>query len=743
MSTQLSTESNPESTHYRICPLCEATCGLEIKVQDNTVTSIRGNDADVFSHGYICPKAVALKDLHEDPDRVRTPLIKREGRFVEATWEEAFSEIEQRLPPILAAHGRNAAGLVIGNPAAHKMGLLLYFPKLARALGSINVFSASTLDQMPKQLSSGLMFGHWLSIALPDIERTDFMLILGANPMVSNGSLWTVPDFRGKAKALRARGGTLVVVDPRRSETAEIADQHLFIRPGSDVLLLAALAHTLFAENLVKLGPLAEHLNGLVQLEEALQGFSPEAVSVRTKIAAEAIRELARALAAAPRACVYGRMGTSVNAYGTLCNWLVDVLNVLTGNLDRAGGALFPKAAGFAANNTGKPGLGRGIASGRHRARVSGAPEVFGELPMGCLAEEIDTPGHGQIRTLITLASNPVLSAPNGARLATALASLDFMVSVDIYVNETTRHADVILPGLSPLEEAHYDVAFPQLAYRNAARFSRPVLNKHATACAEWRTLLVLTAIVQGKGAKVDVEALDDELLADEVRRTCGDNTARMLAELGIKHGPGRLVDLALRTGPYGAAPHALTLEKLKAMPHGVDLGPLQARVPEVLRTPSGKVELAPAACLGDLPRALALLADPLKVDGLQIIGRRQVRSNNSWMHNLPTLAKGPVRCTLEVNPADAKRLMLEEGQLARLSTAHGSISAPVAVSERMMPGVVCLPHGWGHDAVGAALSVAAQRPGANLNALFSTTPRDPLSGNAVLNGVAVSLMAA
>ena len=732
------TPSHTSRTHKRICPLCEATCGLDITVTDGKVTGIRGNERDVFSKGYICPKAVALKDLHEDPDRVRTPLIKRNGKFEVASWDEAFALIESRLMPLLAQQGRDAVALTVGNPSAHRMGLLLYFPRLARALGSKNVFSASTLDQMPKQLASGLLFGHWLSVALPDIERTDYMLILGGNPVVSNGSMWTVPDFRGKAKALRARGGKLVVIDPRRSETAEVADAHHFIHPGSDVFLLAAMAHTLFAEGLVKLGRLAGYVSGSAALEAALLAFTPEAVAAQCGIEASTIRSLARDLAAAPRACVYGRMGASVNAYGTLCNWLIDVLNVLTGNLDREGGAMFANAPSFSANTKGKPGIGRGVATGRHHARVSGAPEVFGELPMGCLVEEIETPGQGQVRALITLASNPVLSAPDGARLAKALESLDFMVSVDIYTNETTRHADVILPGLSPLEEAHYDIAFPQLSYRNAARFSLPVLPKAADARAEWRTLLTLAAIVQGKGWQTDVEALDNDLLGDEVCRSGAGNTDAMLRALGSKAGPGRLVDLALRSGPYSD----LTLAKLKAMPDGIDLGAHRPRVPEVLRTPSGKIELAPPSCIADLPRALGALHKPPQAS-LHIIGRRQVRSNNSWMHNLPTLAKGPVRCTLEVHPRDAQRLMLQEGQLARVSTAHGAITAPVAVSERMMPGVVCLPHGWGHDVQGAQLHLAAERPGANLNALFDPALRDPLSGNAVLNGVAVEVCAA
>jgi anaerobic selenocysteine-containing dehydrogenase len=575
-----------ERTAYRICPLCEACCGLEIKLVGEQVVSIRGLASDVFSHGYVCPKGAALKDLHEDPDRLRTPLVKRDGVFVEASWDEAFAEIERRLPPILEAHGRDAAALVIGNPAAHKMGLLLYFPRLAKALGSRNVFSASTLDQMPKQLSSGLMFGHWLSIALPDIERTDHLLILGANPVASNGSLWTVPDFRGKAKALRARGGKLVVVDPRKSETAEIADEHHFIRPGADAFLLLGMAHTLFDEKLARIGRLAEHVAGLDAVQTTAAGFSAETVAARCGIDAETIRRLARELAASKRGVVYGRIGTCTQAFGRLASWLVDVLNVLTGHLDEPGGAMFPKAVGFAANTLGKPGSGRGVTTGRHRSRVAGAPEVFGELPMGCLAEEIETEGDGRVRALITIAGNPVLSAPNGPRLARALERLDLMVSLDVYLNETSRHADVILPGASPLEEAHFDVAFSQLSFRNHARYSDAVLPRAPRQSDEWQTLLRLTAIVQGRGAQVDVHKLDDELVAADLRRITGDAAAAdaVMQAVGAYTGPERQVELALRAGPYGDAfgrkPEGLTLAKVKAAAGGIDLGPLQPRIP-------------------------------------------------------------------------------------------------------------------------------------------------------------------
>jgi len=740
-----------ETTHHRICPLCEACCGLEIKTRGNQVISIRGHDADVFSAGYICPKGVALKDLHEDPDRLRKPLIKRDGVFVEATWDEAYTEIERRLLPILAAHGRNAAGVVVGNPSAHKIGLLTYFGKLARALGTKNVFSASTLDQMPKQLASGLMFGHWLSVALPDIARTDYLLVLGANPLASNGSMWTVPDFKGKAKALQVRGGKLVVIDPRRTETAAMADAHHFIRPGADVFLLAAMVHTLFAEKLVSLGTVSEWVVGVDAVQQAVAPFTPEAVATRCGISADTIRSLARTLASTPRAAVYGRIGTCTQQYGTLASWLIDVLNTLTGHLDVPGGMLFAKSAAFGQNTAGnpanKPGVGKGVSTGRHHARVSGAPEVYGELPMTCLSEEIETPGEGQIKALFTVATNPVLSSPDGPRLAKALDTLEFMVSMDIYLNETTRHADVILPGVSPLEDLHYDVAFPQLSWRNHARYSPPVFERAPDQPEEWQTMLKLAAIVQGKGAAVDANALDDAQFAEDAQRLFGQHADAVIAATARYKGPQRSLDMALRAGPYGdqfgLKTDGLNLAKVMASNHagGIDLGELQPRIPEMLRTPSGKVELAPPSLLQDLQRA-AQDVRGLAPD-LVIIGRRDVRTNNSWMHNLPILAKGPFRCTALVHPQDAARLGLQDGAMASLHNGPRSVRAQVHISDEMMPGVVSLPHGWGHDLPGAQLQVAAERPGANLNALLDDQLRDPLSGNAVLGGVAITMTAA
>ncbi|MEO6775350.1 MAG: molybdopterin-dependent oxidoreductase [Kofleriaceae bacterium] len=727
---------------FRICPLCEACCGLELGIEGDRVISVRGHAADVASHGFICPKGAVLGELHDDPDRLRAPLVKRDGRHVEVTWDEAFAEIERRLVPILA-RGRDAVAVSLGNPTAHKFGLLLYGARLGRALATKNIYSASTLDQMPKQLACGLMFGHWLSVPVPDLARTELLVVLGANPVVSNGSMWTVPDFRGKAKAMQARGGTLIVIDPRRTETAALADRHVFIRPGGDAFLLLAIANVLVAERLVKLGRLADHVAGLDDFATAVAPFTPARVAARCGIAADQIAELARTIAAANRAAVYGRIGTCTQEYGTLASWLVDAINVLTGNLDAPGGAMFAKAAAFAANTLGTPGRGKGITTGRRRSRVSGAPEVFGELPMGCLAEEIETSGEGQIRALVTVASNPVLSAPNGARLARALAGLELVISLDIYLNETTRHADVILPGLSPLEDAHYDVAFPQLAWRNTARFSPAVLPRPDRP-AEWELLLRLTAIAMGRGAAADLDALDDELTAADVRRTAGPFAEPMLAAVKELRGPERVLELALRAGPYGdrfgQVPDGLSLARLRAHPEGIDLGELAPRIPEVLRTPSGKIELAPAMLVADLARLTADLERP--VPELVVIGRRQLRSNNSWMHNLPTLAAGRFRGTALVHPSDAARHGIANGARAELVRGDRTITIEVELSDHMMPGVISVPHGWGHDVPGTRMQVAAARPGANLNALFDEALRDPLSGNAVLGGVAVELRA-
>jgi anaerobic selenocysteine-containing dehydrogenase len=735
--------------HYRTCPFCEATCGLEVETDGAEVVAVRGDEQDVLSHGFLCPKAYGVKQLHEDPDRLRTPLIRRHGELVEATWDEAFEEIDRRLSPLLAEHGRNAAAVYIGNPNAHNLSSLAYGPVWLRALGTQNLYSASTVDQMPKQVSAGLMFGHLLSVPVPDVDRTDHLLILGANPLVSNGSLLTAPDMRGRLRRLRERGGKLVVVDPRRTRTADEADEHHFIRPGADALLLAAMACTLVEEDLVAPGRLNEHLNGLDDVIALVRDFVPEQVAGACGIDAEEIRRMARELAAAPRAAVYARIGTCTQEFGTLASWLVDVLNVLTGNLDREGGAMFPLAAAGQRNASGTPGSGKGVRFGRWQSRVRGMSETFGELPVACLAEEIDTPGEGQVRALITVAGNPVVSVPNSERLERAIEGLDFMLSIDIYVNETTRHADVVLPGPGPLEKSHYDLALYQLAVRNVANYSPPLFEPSGPA--EWEVFLRLAGVMAGQGPDADLEALDDFVITALVQREVGMADSRvagrepgeLIEALEPRRGPERMVDFLLRVGPYGdafgAEPKGLTLDVLESNPHGVDLGPHRERVPEVLRTPSGRIELAPEAIVADVERLRSALARE-RNGGMLLIGRRQLRSNNSWMHNLPALVKGKDRCTLHVHPDDAERLGLADGGRALVSSTTGRIEAPVEVTDGIMPGVVSIPHGWGHDAPGVRMSVASEHAGVNSNVLADDSLVDPLSGNAVLNGIPVEV---
>lgn len=743
----------PEASRhlFRICPLCEATCGLEIEAKGRRVVRVQGDEADAFSEGYICPKGAALAELDADPDRLRSPRIREGNAFREAAWDEAFAHIDEHLTRIRDRHGRNSVGIYLGNPTVHNLALTAYAPALIKALGTRNIFSASTVDQFPKQLASALMFGAGLSVAVPDIDRTHYMLILGANPLVSNGSMMTAPNFPGRLRRLRQRGGKVVVIDPRRTKTAEAADEQHFIRPGTDAFFLFAIVHVLFEEGLAKLGELQQWTNGIDEVRHLAMAFTPERVSPRCGIPAETIRRIAREIAAAPSATVYARIGTCTQEFGTIANWLPDVIHVITGNLDRPGGAMFPKAAIGPGNTKGAPGIGRGAKVGRWKSRVRGVNEVFGELPVACLADEIETPGGDQVRALITIAGNPVLSTPNGARLAKALDALEFMISLDVYLNETTRHANAILPGPSPLEVAHYDLVFSQLGVRNAARYSPPMFPKSGNQPDEWETLLRLVGVLSGMGPNVDTKLLDDMVIMTLIQREVGESASaiherdadEILAALAPRRGPNRMLDFMLRTGPYGegfgADPNGLTLDSVAAHPHGLDLGPLEPRIPEVLRTTSGKIELAPEVIVADIARLEAKLAD--ESNGFMLIGRRDVRSNNSWMHNLPMLVSGKPRCTLQMHPEDAAELDLANGDHARVRSRVGEIQIPVEITDTIMRGTVSAPHGWGHDAEGASLSIASNHAGVNSNLLADEMCLDAPSGTAVLCGIPVTII--
>ncbi|MFE3140211.1 molybdopterin oxidoreductase family protein [Streptomyces scopuliridis] len=749
-------EAGQARTAPRICPLCEATCGLTLTIEGTRVTGARGDRDDVFSRGFICPKGASFGELDADPDRLRVPLVRRDGELREASWQEAFALIAARIRPLAEEHGPQSVGVVLGNPNVHTMAGALYPQLLLGALGTRNLFTASTLDQMPKHVSSGLLFGDAFAIPVPDLDRTDHLLLLGANPLDSNGSLCTAPDFPGKLRALRGRGGTLTVVDPRRTRTARIADRHIPIRPGTDALLLAALAHVLFEERLTDLGPLAGQVEGLTELRDAIRDFTPEAVAPACDMDAGEIRTVARELAAAPTAAVYGRVGSCTVEYGTLASWLVDVLNILTGNLDRPGGALFPLSATDRPPRI--PAPGKGFSLGRWTSRVGGHPEAKGELPLAALAEEIETPGKGRIRAVIALAANPVLSAPDGDRLDRALTGLDFMVSVDPYLNETSRHADVVLPPPPPAQSAHFDFAFNGFAVRNQVRYTRAAVPLEEGRLDESEILARLVLAVSGMDAAspsaVDALAIDRTLaraVADPHSPVHGRDAEELSALLAGASGPERQLDLKLRLGPYGdgfaaeagSGPEGsgvprLSLQRLLEHPHGIDLGPLRPRLPEPLKTRSGRIELLPAPLAADLPRLRAALAE--RPAALVLVGRRHLRSNNSWMHNLPALNGGSNRCTLQIHPDDAARLGLKDGGAVRITADGGALEAPVEITDTVRTGVVSLPHGWGHDRPGTRTAVASARPGVNVNQLLDGSRLDPLSGTAVLNGFPVQL---
>ncbi|KUN92914.1 molybdopterin oxidoreductase family protein [Streptomyces caeruleatus] len=737
-------------TALRICPLCEATCGLTLTIEGTEVTGARGDRDDVFSKGFICPKGASFGAVDGDPDRLRAPLVRKDGELREATWEEAFDAVAAGIRTVVERYGPHSVGVVLGNPNVHTMAGALYPPVLLAGLGTRSVFTASTVDQMPKHVSSGLLYGDALAIPVPDLDHTDHLLLIGANPLESNGSLCTAPDFPGKLKALKARGGTLTVIDPRRTRTAKLADRHIAIRPGTDALLLAAMAYTLFEEGLVDPGELTPHLQGLDELPDAVRDFTPEAAADACDVDAGTIRVLARELAAAPTAAVYGRIGSCTVPHGTLASWLVDVLNILTGNLDRPGGALFPQAA---TDKTPRPaGPGRGFALGRWHSRVSEHPEAKGELPLSALAEEIDTATEeGEpIRALISVAANPVLSAPDGDRLDKALGSLDFMVSVDPYLNETSRHAHVVLPPPPPSQSPHHDFAFNTLAVRNQVRYTRPAVPLEPGRMAETEILARLILAATGMHG-ADPSAVDDLVIGQTLGKAVkephapvhGSDPHELAARLTGLTGPERRLDMMLRLGPYGdgfgVRPDGLSLEKLLAHPHGIDLGPLTSRLPQPLKTVSGKVELLPRPVADDLPRLREALRE--RADGLVLIGRRHLRSNNSWMHNVPALTGGSNRCTLHIHPDDAERLGVRDGAAVRLKGAGGEVTAPAEVTDVVRPGVVSLPHGWGHDRPGTRLSHAAADPGANVNQLLDGSLLDPLSGNAVLNGVPIEVV--
>ncbi len=759
-----------EQLHYRACTVCEAMCGLEIRHAGGEVVSIRGDEQNTFSRGHICPKGNALQDVHTDPDRIRHPLRRAAGGWERVDWDEALDDIAARVLAIQRRDGRDAVGVYVGNPTAHHLGPLLMLGPLLASLRTRNRYSATSLDQLPHMLAAWKLFGHQAMFPVPDIDRTQFFLCLGGNPMASNGSLMSAPGFRRRLRALQVRGGRFVVVDPRRTESAAVADEHLFIRPGTDAWLLLAMLHVIFAEGLADLGAAAGYVDGLDQLAGHVAGFPPSLAAAATGIAEDRIRGLAREFAAASCAIAYGRVGLCTQEFGGLAAWLVYVLNIVTGNLDREGGVMFTTPAVDPLPLTAAIGLSGSF--DRYRSRVSGLPEFSGELPTAALAEEIETAGEGQIRALIVHAGNPVLSAPNGARLEQALPGLELMVCFDIYLTETSRHADYILPPPSPLETSEYDLALSLLAVRNVAQFSAPLFPPPEGARDDWEALAGLTARLLARDRRGSAVAA---AFRTAVGRLGADGLLDLLLRLGpyghsagagalirrtIGRAPlsgavwGRLKSLigrgawttALPAGtplPAGVPASGLTLETLRAHPHGLDLGPLMPRLPERLFTDDKRVALVHDIYVTDMQRLRARSESVIPGPGeLTLIGRRHLRSNNSWMHNSRRLVKGKSRCTLMIHPDDAAERGLEDGTTAVVSSRVGELEITVEVTDALMPGVVSIPHGWGHHRGEVGWRLAESNAGVSINDITDERRVDGLSGTAAFSGVPVHVRA-
>ncbi len=703
--------SAQRTTRISTCPLCEAMCGILVEVDGQRIDAVRGDPEDPFSRGYVCPKAAALADLHHDPDRIRAPLI-RDGRTWRGVgWEVALDRAAEGLVRVRRRHGRNAVGVYYGNPVAHNLGLITHLLPFTRALRTRNIYSASSADQLPQMLVALRMFGHFALIPVPDLDRTDFFLVFGANPLASNGSLMSAPDMRRRLADLRTRGGRVVVVDPRRTETAAAAGEHLAIRPGADALLLAARLQVIFEEQRMRLGRLARRVKGLDALADLVRDLPPERVAQRTGVAAPTIRRLALDFAAAERAAGYGRVGLCTQRHGTLAVWLLQALNLVTGRMDAEGGLLLTTPAVDAIDVLSRIGL-RGT-FGRWRGGARRLPEFTGELPVAALADEIESGGPRSPRAMITVAGNPVLSAPNGARLDRALGNLEHVVAIDPYLNETTRHAHVVLPPAPPLARGHYDLALNVFAVRNVAKYVEPAVPRTPEQRHDWEIL----------------GALAGRVLAPRPLRRAVSRAVQALT-------PERILDPLLRLGP-----HKLSLARLREAPHGLDLGPLQPdRIAERIATRDGKIDAAPAEFVREAREHLPAEADGETNGRLALIGRRQLRSNNSWLHNSARLLRGDHRCTLLLHPEDAAARQLSTGDMAELRSKAGAVTVPVEVTDSVRAGVVSLPHGWGHGRDGVRLRVASNHAGESANDVTSERFLDTLSGNASFNGIPVTV---
>ena len=734
-------------TVYRSCPTCEASCGLKLEIDParQDILSIKGDDLDPRSRGYVCAKSQAFAHVHGDPERLRRPVKRVGDEWVEVDWDEALDAVAHRLAEVRAQHGKDAIALYYGNPNGHNFHTQIYTQMLIQMLNTERFFSAGSVDQQPKNLACDLLYGNAWLFPVPDLSRTDFFVCMGGNPLVSQGSLLGAPNTARYLDGIRSRGGRVVVIDPRRTETALASDQHIFIRPGTDALFLFAWVNELFRRDLVAMGALGERVEGLDELQALAEPFTPEAVAGRTGVDAGTMRALVDDFARAERPVLYGRIGLCTQAFGTLASWLVDVVNLLQGRLDEVGGAMFARPATGQNEQTGEIGQ---LQHSRWRSRVRGFPEYMGMLPASCMAEEMECTGKDAIRALLCVAGNPVLSVPNGKRIDRALGNIGFVVALDIYINETTRHADYILPSTTQLEHSNYDFLFAAFAQRNFARYSPAVFEPAADSRDQCDIILELLARMNGLQA-ADLEALMLDGMIGEILKApaLSHLDAQTVRDATAGHGGSeRLLDILLRAGPYGDrfefGADGLNLDRVKDHAHGMDLGPLQPNIlPEMIRTEGGRIRLLHPLLAADIERLQGTLSEG--VPELVLIGRRHIRDMNSWLHNLNHYARGKNRCTLMINPQDARSRGLVDGGQAKISSRVGELVVPVEYHDGLMPGVVSLPHGFGHRYRGTRQSVARDTlPGVSANDLVDDQALDIPSGTSVVNGVPVSVTA-
>lgn len=708
--------NNKIKTHYRACNVCEATCGLEIKYQGTKILSIKGDKKDPLSKGHICPKGVALQDVYYDKDRLKHPVKKTVTGWQQISWKQAFDTVTDKIKLIQKRSGNDAVAFYSGNPTVHNMGAMLFMPMFSRTLRSKNRYSATSVDQLPDQLAAYLLFGHQLLVPVPDLDRTDCVLIIGANPVVSNGSMMTAPKVAQRLKDIQSRGGHVINVDPRFTETSKLADQHLYINPAADVYLLLAMLQVIFAKSYDDLDHVKDFTHGLEDIKALVKDYTPQKVAEITGITASEIEALTDSFCQSKTACCYTRFGASTQKFGAITQWLGNIINIVTGNFDKAGGVMFTKPAIdilAPAKNKNKQ------IFAKNHSRLAGLPSFAGELPVSALADEILTEGEGQIKMLITNSGNPVISTPDGQKMDKALASLDFMVAIDFYINESSRHADIILPPTSSLERPHYNLAFHTLAVQNTSKYSETLFEPDNNQRSDRQIYVELWSRMQKGG-------LGNKFKTWMTKRVIN------------KKGEEGIIDEGLRKGPYAD----LNLQKVVDSKHGIDLGALEPCMPERLFTADQQIHLLPEVIKKDMTRVSEYLKSHVKDEEypLQLIGRRDPRTNNSWMHNSYRMVKGKNRCVALVNTQDAQAHALEEGDQIMVSSNTGNISLPVKVTEDIKQGIISIPHGWGHVYDDMQLSIAKQHAGVNINDLMDTTQIDALSGNAVLSGVAVKI---